>query len=99
MLAHITYLKEINMQKKHIILELMLVLTLIIYSTTASGIGLAPAEMRVTNAVGSGVIGSIILVNSESEPKHIVLQIQNPSEAPSQQKYLRVILNEKIKMK
>ena len=79
------------MQKKHIILELMLVLTLIIYSTTASGIGLAPAEMRVTNAVGSGVIGSIILVNSESEPKHIVLQIQNPSEASSQQKYLRVI--------
>jgi hypothetical protein len=91
MLVHLKYLKEINMQKKHILLELMLVLTLIIYSTTASGIGLAPAEMRVNNAVGSGVIGSIILVNSESEPKHIVLQIQNPSDAPSQQKYLRVI--------
>ncbi len=80
------------MQKKHIIVELMLMLTLITYSTTiVSGIGLAPAEMRVIDAVGSGVIGSIILVNSESEPKNIVLEIQSPPEASSQQKYLRVI--------
>lgn len=81
------------MRKKHVVIEFMLVLSLFMLPSAilVSGIGLSPAEMRVVDAEGSGVIGNIVLVNTESEPKNIVLQIQSPPLASSEQKHLRVI--------
>jgi hypothetical protein len=81
------------MRKKHLQISLILTIIILIIPSTAfvSGIGLSPAEMRVIDAVGSGVIGSIVLVNSEGELKNFILQIQSPSELPTEEEHLRVI--------
>jgi len=81
------------MIKKHLQIGLILVIILFIIPSTAlvSGIGLSPAEMRVVDAVGSGVIGSIVLVNSEGESINFILQIQSPSELSTEEEHLRVI--------
>jgi hypothetical protein len=84
------------MIKKHLQIGIILfIITFIIPSTAlVSGIGLSPAEMRVVDAVGSGVIGSIVLVNSEGESINFILQIQSPSESPSEEEHLRVICDD-----
>lgn len=81
------------MIKKQLQIGLILVITIFIVPSTAlvSGIGLSPAEMRVVDAIGSGVIGSIVLVNSESETINFILQIQSPSELTTEEEHLRVI--------
>lgn len=81
------------MIKKHLQIMLILVIVLFIIPSAAlvSSIGLSPAEMRVVDAVGSGIIGSIVLVNSENESINFILQIQSPSESPTEEEHLRVI--------
>ncbi len=81
------------MIKKHLQIWLILIIVLFIMPSTAlvSGIGLSPAEMRVVDAIGSGVIGSVVLVNSESGSITFILQIQSPSELPTEEEHLRVI--------
>jgi len=81
------------MIKKHLQKGLLLAIILFMIPSTVlvSGIGLSPAEMRVVDAIGSGVIGSIVLVNSESESINFILQIQSPSELPTEEEHLRVI--------
>jgi hypothetical protein len=79
------------MRKKHLQISLIIIILIIPSTAFVSGIGLSPAEMRVIDAVGSGVIGSIVLVNSESESKNFILQIQSPSDLPTEEEHLRVI--------
>jgi hypothetical protein len=79
------------MRKKHLQISLIIILFIIPSTAFVSGIGLSPAEMRVIDAVGSGVIGSIVLVNSEGESKNFILQIQSPSDLPTEEEHLRVI--------
>jgi RNA polymerase subunit RPABC4/transcription elongation factor Spt4 len=81
------------MIKKHLQIGIILIIILFIMpsSVLVSGIGLSPAEMRVVDAVGSGVIGSLVIVNSESGTINFILQIQSPSESPNEEEHLRVV--------
>lgn len=69
----------------------LLFLTLAFIVPPASALGLAPCEMRVENSYGSGVVGTMVLVNSDNEPRWIRLQIQIPSTRITEKKHLRVI--------
>lgn len=71
------------------VLVCSLVLTLLVPATV--GLGLAPSEMRVVDPYKSGVAGTIVLVNSDSGPRWIRLQIQIPSTRVSEKEHLRVI--------
>jgi hypothetical protein len=82
------------MWKKQLSIVAGFVMTLMLMSTIiplVAGVGMYPAEMRVTNAAGAGVVGDIICVNTENESKYIVLKVEAPSNLSSELQYLRVI--------
>jgi len=66
-------------------------LMMIIFVPLVSGVGMYPAEMRVTNAAGTGVVGDIVCVNTDNESKYIVLKVEAPSNVSSELQHLRVI--------
>ena len=72
-----------------LVLTLLLVLTLC--SPICLGLGLAPCEMRITNAQGSGVVGTLVVVNSDNDDRWITLQILKPSTKVSEKSFMRVI--------
>jgi hypothetical protein len=55
------------------------------------GVGVSPAEIRAQNIIGSGIIGTMTIVNTVNESRNIVIEIQSPSELPNEQQHLRVI--------
>jgi len=73
-------------------LMLIFCLVLILSSSSISlGLGLAPCEMRITNAQGSGVVGTLVVVNSDNDDRWITLQIMQPSTKISEKKFMHVI--------
>ena len=82
------------MRRKIIYLLLLLISVFLffIYSVcSVSGVGISPTEIRAQNIVGSGIIGSITLVNTVNESRHFIIEIQSPPELSSEQQHLRVI--------
>ena len=55
------------------------------------GGAISPAEIRAQNIIGSGVLGTMTLVNTVNESRNIVIEIQSPPELISEQQHLRVI--------
>jgi hypothetical protein len=82
-----------KMWKKQISIVAGIIMTLMmtIFVPLVFGVGMYPAEMRVTNAVGTGVVGDIVCVNTDNESKYIVLKVEAPSNVSSELQHLRVI--------
>jgi hypothetical protein len=80
------------MWKKQVSIAAGIITTLMmtIFVPLVSGVGMYPAEMRVTNAAGTGVVGDIVCVNTDNESKYIVLKVEAPSNVSSELQHLRV---------
>jgi len=73
---------------------ILFVLVLVLFIPSATSLGLAPCEMRISEVSGSGRIGTIVIVNSDDGPRWIKLQVMSPSTRTSEKKHMRVMCDD-----